>query len=110
MKKTFMTLFSAMIMMFIAPYALLSQWQNDSAEEPKADNAEAAMKWFYGQRAFGLGYIPQDGWMNALKQKEALRNKYFPTGRSYSVQSSFAPLADASWINVGPINIQLGGN
>ena len=110
MKKIlFVLIYSAMLFSF-APKSLFSQWLVQESEEPKTDNAEAAMKWFYGQRAYGLGYIPQDGWMNALKQKEALHNKYFLNGKSNSIQSAFASQADASWINVGPINIQLGGN
>src|SRR5207247_377472 len=58
-------------------------------------------------RTFGLGYIPSDGWMNAVEQKNTLRNKYFPA-KGNSIQSAFAAQADVNWINVGPINVEQG--
>ncbi len=87
-----------------------SQWLKDGSEEPREDHAEDALKWFYGMRSFGLGYIPQDAWLNAIKQKDALRNKYFPNRNGYFVQSPFATQATVNWTNVGPINIQQGNN
>ncbi len=105
MKKSLFVALCWMTVLAIAPTFVSAQWLKDSSEEPKEDHAEDYMKWFYGRRAFGLGYIPQDGWMNAMKQKEALQNNYFPKGKSSSTQSTFSLPADVKWINVGPINI-----
>lgn len=85
-----------------------SQWLKDINQEPKDDHAEDYLRWFYGRRTFGLGYIPQDAWVKAMNQKDALINKYFPHGKGGMVQNAFASQANVSWINVGPINIEQG--
>jgi photosystem II stability/assembly factor-like uncharacterized protein len=109
MKKILIVLCSMTVLLSLAATPVLSQWlETTPSEEMKEDHAEDAMKWFYGIRAFGLGYIPQDGWIKAIKQRDALRDKYFGTGKGSTIQSVNASLANANWINVGPINIQSG--
>jgi len=105
MKKSLFIGLCWILVIAITPSLGLTQWLKDISDEPKEDHAEDYMKWFYGRRAFGLGYIPQDGWMNAMKQKEVLKNKYFPKGKFNTVQSAFSLPANVKWINVGPINI-----
>src|SRR5579862_5777793 len=89
-----------------APISSFSQWLNAPAEQPKDDKPDEAMKWFMEQRTFGLGYIPKDARLNALKQNEALRNKYFPSGKNISPESSLAGEANVNWLCIGPFNIQ----
>ncbi|MDP4235630.1 MAG: hypothetical protein Q8919_04200 [Bacteroidota bacterium] len=92
----------------ILPENLLAQWLKDPAEEPREDHAEDYLRWFYGRRTTGLGYIPQDAWLKAMNRKEALKNEYLQKRKGSGAESIMAAQADASWINVGPINIEQG--
>jgi photosystem II stability/assembly factor-like uncharacterized protein len=103
----FASLFLAMVFMLM-PQDSISQWLKDPSDEPKEDHIEDAMKWFYGRRTFGLGYIPQDAWINAVKQKEALHTKYYSNGKSDLVQSPVTTPTNINWTLVGPVNIQQG--
>ncbi|MFI5264445.1 MAG: hypothetical protein ACHQM6_08020, partial [Candidatus Kapaibacterium sp.] len=108
MKHIFFTLLCSAVIVTLVPQDSFSQWINSPSEEPREDHIEDAMKWFYGIRTFGLGYIPHDAWMNAVKEKEALRNKYYPNGKSNTIQSALTPPANITWTLIGPVNIQQG--
>ncbi|HEY6172069.1 MAG TPA: hypothetical protein VIX80_07420, partial [Candidatus Kapabacteria bacterium] len=73
------------------------------------DKPERYFEWFYGQRAFGLGYIPKDGRVKALTQRDGLRAGYLQQGKQtpQSGGNSQNPAA-ITWSAIGPINIQEG--
>jgi len=59
--------------------ASFAQWidgPKETEENEKFDKPERYFEWFYGQRAFGLGYIPKDGRLKALQQRDAMRKSF----------------------------------
>ncbi len=73
------------------------------------DKPERYFEWFYGQRAFGLGYIPKDGRVKALTQRDAIRAGFLQQGKQtpQSGGNNQNPAA-VTWSAIGPINIQEG--
>jgi photosystem II stability/assembly factor-like uncharacterized protein len=87
----------------------VAQWIDSpraEAEDERFDHPEKFDEWFYGKRAFGLGYIPKDARLNALKERDRLWNSFF-ANRKQNPQSSGGAhsLADISWTPIGPFNI-----
>lgn len=70
-------------------------------EEINAEHETAgigdAYKWYWDQRKFGLGYIPQNALRNAAAQRDAMCAS---SGKGMTIQST-AP----AWTLVGPTNI-----
>ena len=65
-----------------------------------------AINWYWRQRTFGLGYIPQDALVKAHTQTEGMHASY--SGKGMQVQSSgggSAQAASAQWSLVGPNNV-----
>ena len=96
--------------------AVLCLWALALPAHAQGASENAALdweQWFFGQRMFGLGYIPEDALANAVSQRDGSS----ATAR-YTLQSSSA-LADAAadgaatesqWLSFGPagINSSLG--
>jgi hypothetical protein len=57
-----------------------------------------AFKWYWGQRTFGLGYIPKGALQSAVQQRDAMRQA---SGKGMTTQSIQQP----PWTLVGPVNI-----
>jgi len=70
------------------------QKANNEKELGRDAGIADAMKWYWGQRTFGLGYIPKDALHNAYAQTNALRAQH---GKGASAQAA-AP----QWTLVGP--------
>jgi photosystem II stability/assembly factor-like uncharacterized protein len=92
--------------------ASFAQWINapkETEENEKFDKPERYFEWFYGQRAFGLGYIPKDGRLKALLERDAMRKGYLQSRKQIpqSGGNSQNPTSIA-WTAIGPINIQQG--
>ncbi len=68
-----------------------------SPAEPVDAGIDEAFKWYWHQRTFGLGYIPQGALQKAVQQREAMR---LTPGKGMSVQS-----ATPAWTLIGPANI-----
>ena len=62
--------------------------------------------WFFGQRMYGLGYIPQDGLADAVDQRDnAQSSQFFSTSTTRSGLSTAAPgsrITEGSWFPLGP--------
>jgi photosystem II stability/assembly factor-like uncharacterized protein len=88
-----------------------SQWLKDVRFDKGSknfDKPERYFDWFYGQRAFGLGYIPKDGRVNALRERDAMRTKFLTqSGQKPQSGGGSNPL-NATWSPIGPINIEEG--
>ncbi len=67
-------------------------------QKGEADDAGIAdaFKWYWRQRTFGLGYIPEGALQKATAQREAMRS----SGKGMSIQA-----AQPAWSLVGPDNI-----
>ncbi|MEI8134545.1 MAG: T9SS type A sorting domain-containing protein [bacterium] len=110
MKKVVVLSSLMIVALILSPKISHSQWIQNETEETETTSADGFFKWFYGRRTFGLGYIPQDGWMNAVKKRDELRAKYFPVDGTPAKESSLAALTNASWTIVGPVNISNASN
>ena len=54
-------------------------------------------EWFFGQRQYGLGYIPEDALANAVAQRD---------GSSFSLQSTQPrKILEGQWVSLGPAGI-----
>ncbi|HWF45126.1 MAG TPA: T9SS type A sorting domain-containing protein [Candidatus Kapabacteria bacterium] len=69
---------------------------NKKVTEPDG-GPEEALKWYYGQRSFGLGYIPKDALRTARTKMLAMRTQ---SGKGMQAES-----AEPQWTIVGPDNI-----
>lgn len=93
----------------------LHQQAADSCESPTRNNTRRSC-WFFDQRAYPLGYLPEGGRLNALRAKEgagkareATKATHIQTaaGQLSGVESSTA-LAANPWNNIGPAPITGG--
>lgn len=83
------------------------QWVGQKS--PEYDRPEEYDKWFFELRKVGLGYIPKDARLNALKQRDALRDHYNSSGKQEAQSGKpIGTLADVSWTSIGPENIATG--
>lgn len=88
-----------------------AQWVDGptvTEENEKFDKPERYFEWFYGQRAFGLGYIPKDGRLKALLERDAMRAKLLTKTRQTPQSGGGNDPLSVSWTPIGPINIEEG--
>lgn len=84
-----------------------AQWLKKKS--PRYDRPEQYEKWFLDLRKQGLGFIPKDARLNALKQRDAMREQYRTSGKqTQQAGKPIGTLADVSWAAIGPINIEEG--
>lgn len=78
-----------------------AQWLNQRSadNEEEVNGLERYYEWFFHQRTFGLGSIPEGAYKRAVDQRAALAN----TARSHN-----NTLAVTQWTNIGPYNINSG--
>ncbi len=92
-------------------------WAQTSGASPSSSASSASgggwEEWFYGQRRYGLGYIPDEALTKAVEKRNAP-----PLDRSYRSLTQPAATSDAaraalsdSWVSLGPagINAVQGG-
>ena len=58
-------------------------------------------EWFYGQRRYGLGYIPEDALARAVKQRDGFRGS---RGYRTAALSEEAAVSDR-WVSIGPAGV-----
>ena len=107
-KKFYAKICYILVLVLLATQTTHAQWLTSKDDHPSSfilhpsslpeGGPEDAMKWYYGQRAFGLGIIPRDALRAAHSQMLAMRGTLY--GKSESIQSS-----TAQWTLVGPNNI-----
>src|SRR5688572_3475926 len=84
MKENMKLRFYISLILLLVVSSASAQWlKNIKPDKGKKnfDKPERYFEWFYGQRAFGLGYIPKDGRVKALIQRDALREGYLQQGK-----------------------------
>src|SRR5262249_49448444 len=83
----------AMLVCLLCDASLIHAQQNSSA---------ARDEWFYSQRRYGLGYIPDDALAKAVAQRDGLR-----IGRTATDTAQDDPPAVTSghWVSFGPLGI-----
>jgi hypothetical protein len=87
----------------------VAQWVNVPThveDDERFDRPDKFDEWFYGKRTFGLGYIPKDARLNALKDRERLWNSVFGKGKQSAQSGGAHSLADIGWTPIGPFNIE----
>lgn len=85
-----------------------AQWLEEPKQE-RYDRPEMYEKWFFDLRKTGLGYIPKDARLNALKRRDVLREQYRISGKQAPQSAKpIGTLAEVSWTPIGPINISRG--
>jgi|GEM_PF-474876 len=101
----------SIIASFFLQNNLRAQWLTKADESPseraavgehhkeiaERDGIGEALKWYWGQRTFGLGYIPQNALKIAEQKTQAMRAA---SGKGMSAQT-----AQPAWSLVGPNNI-----
>lgn len=112
MKKSLNVLIYTALVLSLSVSTIYSQWLHNIKPDKgnkNFDKPERYFQWFYGQRAFGMGYIPKDGRVNALIARDALRGQYLQQNKQspQSAGKSHHPLS-VTWSAIGPINIQEG--
>ena len=72
--------------------------QTGSASKPTETTQSAFDIWFYGQRKYGLGYIPQEALVKAVAQRNAM-----PAGSRLRPRDiANATTGSSQWISLGP--------
>ncbi|MBI1955167.1 MAG: hypothetical protein HYS38_02125 [Acidobacteria bacterium] len=99
------TAFLGLVVLGLAPFFTLA-----SGAELASTASDVALKWeewFYGQRLYGLGYIPQDALAKAVAQRDRASSGFGYKLQSYS-QQSYSRAAVTSpdrWFLLGPAGI-----
>ncbi|MBI1742309.1 hypothetical protein HYR54_04495 [Candidatus Acetothermia bacterium] len=73
--------------------------------QTKVDKIQARAQWFYGQRAYPLGYIPDRARPRALEERDRLSE----VSPAEEVSPRSAPVEGNSWTSIGPAPIDTNG-
>src|SRR5579885_3574007 len=85
--------FSFLLAVSLANPLLFAQF---TAAQPDAPGAQW-QKWFYSQRSYGLGYIPENALANAVAQRDTAARRH------YQKQDTVGAAASAAqWVSLGP--------
>ncbi|MBI3895366.1 MAG: hypothetical protein HY313_05500 [Acidobacteria bacterium] len=102
--------------MGIAPLSILATGEEVTSTPPN-DSTREREEWFYGQRLYGLGYIPQDALARAVAQRDggsitSGSSGYKLQSNSSSFQSYFRMAATSQdrWFILGPAGINSVSN
>ena len=81
---------------------------NARAQQP-VNPAAARQEWFFGQRRYGLGYIPEDALAKAVAQRDGAKpasRTGLPTALATDIASDNQPaITDGHWLSYGPRGI-----
>ncbi|MGH8459693.1 MAG: hypothetical protein ACRESV_10095, partial [Nevskiales bacterium] len=61
--------------------------------------------WFYGQRRYGLGYIPEDALTNAVAQRDAMRSAPAFGRQSLKESPPESAITEGRWFSIGPAGV-----
>ena len=97
----------AIVALVCATANLPAHSQTGSAPKHQEAKRSAFADWFYGQRRYGLGYIPQDALVKAVAQRDAMA-----AGSRYRPQDvSGTTVTPNQWTGLGPAGINaVAGN
>ena len=75
------------------------------AQQPAASAVLAQEEWFFGQRRYGLGYIPEDALAKAVAQRDGGKKAVHTSFASDSAMADPRAITAGTWTSFGPAGI-----